>query len=85
MPPEIGHLNKEPVAVVAAVGLFTRVQSHVSFQVMVPCKPLVADFAHERFFARVSSLVILQHVLVTEASIASFARKRFLAPILRSI
>ena len=59
MAPEVGNLNKLPVTVRAAVGLFTGMQPHVGLQMVVPRETFVTDLALKRFFPSVRTLMIL--------------------------
>ena len=59
MSSQICNLNKLAVAVCAGVRLLTRVQTHVSLQVVVPCKSFMTFLTFKRFLSRVCSLVVL--------------------------
>ena len=85
MASQIGHLHKQPVAVGARIWLFSRVQPHVSLEMVVAGESLGAHLALERLFTRVCALMVLQHVLVAEASVARLARELLVPPVLRSI
>ena len=59
MSSQICDLNKLAVAMCAVVRLLPRVQTHVSLQVVVPCKSFMAFLTFKRFLSRVCSLVVL--------------------------
>ena len=61
----------------ARVRFLSRVQTHVSFQMVITSEPFMANFAFERFLAGMRSLVVLQDVFVAEATVASFASENF--------
>ena len=59
MSSQICNLDKLAVAMCAGVRLLPRVQTHVSLQVVVPCKSFMAFLTFKRFLSRVCSLVVL--------------------------
>ena len=64
------------------VWFFTRMQTHMSLEMMVTCEPFVTDFTLKRLFACMSTLVILKYMLVTEASITSLASEHLILAII---
>ena len=52
-----------------AVRLLTRMQTHMSLEVVALCKPFVTDFTLKRLFTCVSTLVILKYILAMKATI----------------
>lgn len=85
MSPQVCHLDELSVAVCAGVWLLSRVESHVSLEVVIPCKSFMAFLTFERFLPRVCSLVVLQHVLVAEGPVADVAGEHLLSPVLTPV
>ena len=68
---QVGHLDELAVAMTTLVRFLASVESHVSFQVVVPGEALLTNAAFERFFTCVSTLVVLKYVLVPEGTITN--------------
>lgn len=78
MSTKIRNLHELPLTVRTVVRFFARVQAHVSLEVVVPSKALVALFTLEGFFPSVCPFVVLQDVFIAEAAMADVAGEFFL-------
>ena len=63
------------------VRFLTRMQTHMSLQMVVTCKPFVTDFTLKRLFTCMSTFVILKYMFVTEATITSLASEHLILAI----
>ena len=85
MPAKVGHLHKLPVTVSACIRLFTRVEPHVSFQMMISGEAFATNFALKWLLTGVCTLVVLQNVFIAERSVADFACEDFIPAILLAV
>ena len=82
MSSQVSNLNKLSIAMCTVIGFFTRMETHVSFKMMISCKSLVANLALKRFFTGVRAFMVLKYMLISKATITYLACENFVPAII---